>query len=674
VKLLKRFGNLDEVLRAARERDPEVPAKAADSLQKTEKQARFGRELVTLDAQAPVELSISGCRLDFRPGERLASMLSRFEFRSLLKDLGLSGTAAAIVAPLPLSSASAGGRISAKEFLKSASKSHQLALDAASHEAGLLESGGLVMALALPDGRCAFLEAEDFRLHRPALAKLLESPEIRKIGYDLKEALRRLQAAGLRLNGPLFDARIAGWCLEPARAKPDLQALVRETLGSELGDDADLSARASVLSSVCARQEEQLKEQGLRKVYEELELPLIEILAGMEEAGVALDVEYLKGLQAEFASALSRIKTEIDELAGLEVNLNSPKQIAQLLFEKRGLAPQRKTKTGASSTDEDTLKLLAAADPLPAKILSHRELSKLQSTYVEGLLAKVSPSTHRVHTHFNQTGTATGRLSSLDPNLQNIPVRTPLGQKIRRAFVAEKGCVLLSADYSQIELRILAHLSKDPALCAAFESGQDIHLRTAAEVFGVKESEVSKDLRRRAKAVNFGIVYGQTPHGLSRELGIGMGEAKSYIEKYFARYRGVETWIRATIDEARKQGGVRTIYGRVRHIPDIAAKNFAARSFAERAAVNAPIQGSAADIIKAAMVALHRGICAHAGGRARLVLQVHDELLFELPKGEVQAFAAWARGAMEAAVRLDVPVVVDVKAGADWRDMEILRA
>ena len=627
---------------------------------------------MTLDAKAPVDLSIAACRLDFKPGSALAAILRRLEFRNLLKELGLCEGEAPARAPSP-SPGGDGRRIAAKELLKSASKSPLVALEASSLEEGLLGSGGLALALALPEGPCALLEAEDIGLHRPALSKLLESAQLRKVGYDLKEALGRLRAAGLTLKGPLFDARIAGWCLEPARSKPDLQSLVRETLGLELGGEADIAARVSILPALCARQEALLQEQGLRRVYEELELPLIAILAAMEEAGVALDVDYLKELRAEFAAGLSRIKAEIDALAGVEVNLNSPKQIAQLLFEKRGLSPRRKTKTGASSTDEDTLKALAAADPLPAKILSHRELAKLQSTYVEGLLAKVSPSTHRVHTHFNQTGTATGRLSSLEPNLQNIPVRTALGQKIRRAFIAEEGCVLLSADYSQIELRILAHLSKDPALRAAFESGQDIHVRTASEVFGVKESEVTKDLRRRAKAVNFGIVYGQTPHGLSRELGISMGEAKSYIEKYFARYRGVEAWIRATIEEARRHGGVRTIYGRVRHMNDISAKNFAARSFAERAAVNAPIQGSAADIIKAAMVELQRGMSGHGGGKARLVLQVHDELLFELPKGSAHAFAAWARKTMEATVRLDVPVVVDVKAGTNWRDMEILR-
>ncbi|MBI5244746.1 MAG: DNA polymerase I [Elusimicrobia bacterium] len=668
-KLLKRFGTLEEILKAAAERHPDVPAKAAESLCKAEEQVRFGRELVTLDFKAPVELAVSDCRLDFRPSGKLAEMLGRLEFRSLLKELGLdapagaAGSAAPSILPAPK-------EVSPRELLKAAGKSNEVALAAAAREGGLLESGGLELALALEGGKAACFSPDDLRACRQALGKLLESPEIRKAAYDLKEAMRLLGAAGFRLAGPVFDARIAGWCLEPSRSKPDIRALAQETLGAGLPEDAGASVRAAVLPALSARLEGLLKEKGLRKVYEELELPLVEILAGMEEAGVALDVEYLGSLKGEFAGGIEALKKEIDELSGFEVNLNSPKQIGELLFSKLGLKPLKKTKGGAASTDEGSLSELAAKHPVPAKILSYRELAKLQSTYVEGLLAKVLPSTRRVHTHFNQTGTATGRLSSLEPNLQNIPVRTPMGQKIRRAFVAEKGCVLLSADYSQIELRVLAHLSKDPALRCAFASGQDIHLRTAAEVFGVEESAVTKEMRRRAKTVNFGIIYGQTPHGLSKELGIPMGEAKSAIERYFARYKGVEAWIRGTVEEARRERSVRTIFGRVRHIPDIAAKNFAVRSFAERAAVNAPIQGSAADIIKAAMIAIHRGLPSRTSGR--LVLQVHDELLFELPKGEVKAFAAWARGVMEAAVRLDVPVVVDVKAGPNWRDMEVL--
>jgi len=677
VKLLSRFGTLEAVLKAAREGHPDLTSKAAESLKSSEEKVRFGRELVTLDAKAPIPLGVADCRLDFKPGPALASAFERLEFRSLLRELGLGGERHS--APAPNLSGAGAARaenslraapkgIPAKELLKAAAKAPEVALEAALLEGGLL-GGGLHLALALPDGRTAEFKEEELSSNRAALAKLLLSPA-RKTAYDLKASMRALKEAGFELEGPFFDARIAGWCLDPSRSKPDLGALLRETLGAELPEGAGPSARAAVLPALAAGLSEQLEEQKLSKVYETLELPLVAILARMEETGIALDVEYLQALRGEFASALAAIKGEIDALSGLEVNLNSPKQIGELLFAKLGLKPSRKTKGGAPSTDEETLHELAAQHPVPAKLLAYREVSKLQSTYVEGLLAKVSPSTRRVHTHFNQTGTETGRLSSLDPNLQNIPVRTPLGQKIRRAFIAGKGQVLLSADYSQIELRILSHFCQDPALLEAFRSGVDVHTRTAAEVFGVAESAVTKEMRRRAKAVNFGILYGQTPHGLSRTLGIPMGEAKGIIEKYFARYRGVDAWIQGTLEEARKTLSVRTLFGRFRRIPGLAAKNFALRSFAERAAVNAPIQGTAADIIKAAMAALHPALLGKAGGKARILLQVHDELLFELPQEDVLEFGRWAKGVMEGVVKLEVPVVVDLKAGRSWQELE----
>ncbi|MFA6028644.1 MAG: DNA polymerase I [Elusimicrobiota bacterium] len=669
VKLLIRFGSLDAVIEAAKKGDPAIPAKAAASLRENEEKVRFGRELVTLDADAPVPLEVSSCRLDFRPRPELSGLLERFEFHSLRRELGVGAAVPAVPAKGAEPAPSALKIVPAKELLKAAAKAEVFGLEAAAAEGDLLDAGGCTLALALPDGRAAHFGTAELRTHRAALAELLSGAAL-KCAYDLKDAGRLLSSAGLELSGPVFDCRLAAWCLDPGRERLDLHALLGSRPGPQLEEKPSPEARAAALPALAAALRADLEAGGLLKVYEGLELPLIAILADMERAGIALDVEYLQGLREEFAEVLSGLQKETDALAGCETNLNSPKQIGELLYGKLGLKPFKKTKGGAASTDEESLQALAAEHPVPAKILAYREVAKLQSTYVEGLLSKVSPSTRRVHTHFEQTGTATGRLSSQDPNLQNIPVRTPLGQKIRRAFVAGKGRVLLSADYSQIELRVLAHLSGDPALRAAFSGGEDVHRRTAAEVFGVKEAEVTREMRRRAKAVNFGIIYGQTPHGLSRELGIPMAEAKDVIERYFARYKGVKTWIEKTLEEARREESVRTLFGRVRRLPQINERNFNVRSFTERAAVNTPIQGTAADLIKAAMIAVHAGLAKQAGGKARLLLQVHDELLFELPEGALEPFARWVKGEMEGAVRLEIPVLVDLKAGADWRDME----
>jgi DNA polymerase-1 len=330
------------------------------------------------------------------------------------------------------------------------------------------------------------------------------------------------------------------------------------------------------------------------------------------------------------------------------------------------------TAKGGRSTDEEALQILAKQHPIPAKVLDFRELAKLKSTYIDGLLARLDPKDFRVRTHFDQTGTATGRLSSLDPNLQNIPARSPAGQRIRRAFVAEPGCLLVSADYSQIDLRVLAHVSGDQTLSDSFRREEDIHTRTAGEVFHVPPDKVDKELRRRAKAINFGIVYGQTAFGLAAELGIPQGEAGRYIKDYLARYPGVASWVEKNLEAARREGLVRTPFGRVRHLPELHAKNTALRQFAERAARNTPIQGGSADIIKLAMIAADRGLPGR--WKARLLLQIHDELLFEVPRGQAAAFAAWAKQTREGAAKLDVPLVADVKAGENWQDMEAVKA
>ena len=404
-------------------------------------------------------------------------------------------------------------------------------------------------------------------------------------------------------------------------------------------------------------------------LYTSIELPLTQVLAIMELEGVRIDTAYLEAMGVELSGRIEELAQKLYEAAGEEFNLNSSKQLGVILFEKMGLPVIKKTKTGYS-TDAEVLDTLAEEHEFVKDILAYRQLSKLKSTYIEGILKLVRPETGKVHTTFNQTITATGRLSSTEPNLQNIPIKTEEGKRIRKAFVPSiPGNVLVAADYSQIELRILAHMSKDPVLVESFMNDEDIHRRTASEVFGVPMEEVTKEMRRNAKAVNFGIIYGQTDYGLSKELGISRAEAKAYIENYFARYSGVKAWIDQAIADARTSGISTTMMGRKRYIKDINSKNFNLRSFAERTAVNTPIQGSAADIIKRAMLKVQSRL-HHNKLKAQLLLQVHDELILEVPPQEIAGVIKILHECMEEAADLEVPLKIDVNVGFNWYDME----
>jgi DNA polymerase-1 len=413
---------------------------------------------------------------------------------------------------------------------------------------------------------------------------------------------------------------------------------------------------------------EALEEQGMLRLFEEVEMPLVPVLAEIERQGFLLDVSALEVLNKELQRELDRIMEHIALLAGGAFNINSPKQLASVLFEKLGLKPIRKTKTGYS-TDEDTLTQLAAQHDLPAHILNYRSLSKLKSTYVEALPSLVNPETGRLHTSLNQTVAATGRLSSADPNLQNIPVKGEYGLRIREAFVPPPGHLLLSADYSQIEPRILAHLSNDEKLITVFERGEDIHMATAVEIFNLAPDQITKEMRRAAKTVVFGILYGISPYGLSQNLGITQAEAKKSIDAYFDRYAGVKAFLDRTIAQARERGYTTTILGRRRPIPEITSTDPVQRGFGERMAVNSPIQGSAADLIKLAMISVHSRLRDDLP-RTKMILQVHDELVFETPEDEVEQAKQLVKSGMEAAgtqLGLSVPLKVDLGVGSNWR-------
>jgi DNA polymerase-1 len=427
---------------------------------------------------------------------------------------------------------------------------------------------------------------------------------------------------------------------------------------------------ADYLQRLAPALREQVKEQDLEKVYEEIDLPLAPVLAEMERVGVRVEPKELGKMSQAMDKEVRRLEKEIWEMAGVEFNVNSPPQLAEILFDKLNLQPNaRRGKAKARSTAADVLEELSARHPLPAKVIEFREVSKLKSTYVDALPKLIHPETGRLHTSFSQTGTATGRLSSSDPNLQNIPIRTELGRQIRAAFVAEKGKILLSADYSQIELRVMAHFSKDPVLVEAFRNGEDIHARTAQEVFGVGPLAQTAEHRRAAKAINFGIIYGLSPFGLAQQLGIEQKEASQFINAYFGRYRGVKEYLDNVLTETRKTGVAKTLFGRIRPMTEITSPQVQLRNFAERTALNSPLQGTAADLIKMAMINIDRRL-AEEKFEAKMILQVHDELLFEAPVKESSKLQELVKEEMEGVYKLAVPIVVEIGIGPNWRDLD----
>jgi DNA polymerase-1 len=532
-------------------------------------------------------------------------------------------------------------------------------------------------------GQAAYFLGEDGLAD---LRPVLEDPAVHVYVHDAKAAWLALRRTGVRLT-PRFDTMLAGYLLNPNRRSPALETLAQEYLAESLGhappgkkpkkgdlfeqpDPGETATRAASAASAIARLRpilaEKLAAAGMRDLFERVELPLTVVLGEMEANGFQVDTGVLARLSKELASQLDRILDEINRKAGMEFNVNSPKQLSEVLFEKLKLPPVKKTKTGYS-TDEEVLTQLALQHDLPAEILNYRSLSKMKSTYVDALPLLVRPETGRLHTSLNQTITATGRLSSSEPNLQNIPVKGEWGMRIREAFVAEPGSLLLSADYNQIEPRILAHLSQDPVLIGAFARGDDIHTATAVEIFNLPASQITKDMRRVAKTVNFGIIYGISPYGLSTQLGIPQQEAKKHIEAYFTKFQGVKAFLDRAIAEAKETGYVTTLLGRRRPIVELQSGDPTQRSMGERMAMNTPIQGTAADVIKLAMLAV-RGRLHAEGALAKMILQVHDELIFEVVEGEVERVRKIVVEEMERVLTLAVPLKVDVGVGRNWRE------
>jgi DNA polymerase-1 len=541
-----------------------------------------------------------------------------------------------------------------------------------------MESDLLGLALLVPEGEGGYIPLNRNRKEREqfleTLHPILEEKTIEKKGHDLKGAVVLFNRLGINLQGLAFDTMIAAYLINPGRSDYTLETLSLELLGKELVGDTPMErpeGEGAYLRSVQTLQlvqhlKSQLSAHGLESLFIEMEMPLIPVLARMEMNGFKLDVSFLEGMSKEFERQLQGLMERIYQLAGEEFNINSPKQLQEILFRKLNLTPIKKTKTGYS-TDEGVLIQLSLQHELPAEILNYRQLTKLKSTYVDALPRLVHPRTGRLHTSLNQTVAATGRLSSSDPNLQNIPIRTDVGRRIREAFIVEEGNLLLSADYNQIELRILAHMSGDERLVEAFRNGEDIHLRTAVEIFGLPSAVITSEMRRAAKTVNFGIIYGVSPYGLAAQLGVSQSEAKKYIDNYFVHYAGVKEFINRTIEEARKNGFVTTFFNRRRSVADLQSQEVATRGFGERIAINTPIQGSAADLIKLAMIRIDQKLRESALS-TMMILQIHDELLFEVPEQEMEQVKALVCEAMEGIYPLKVPLKVDLGTGRNWAE------
>jgi DNA polymerase-1 len=649
--LIARFGSLDAVLAHAAEVERKM---YRESLEQNRERILLSKRLATIDTSVPIEFSLDAVRAQSPDTAPLKQVYKELEFFSQVEQLGPEeDTRPRDYAALDTAEAVAA-------FLAAIPPDAPTAIAAAppADAADMFEAGAHpAAALAWQPGQARTVPASLIE----SLHAFLEDPAHPKIAHDAKQAMLALAAWGIEPRGFQHDVMLYAFLLSADPAGCSLEMLARRSLDRKL--DPALEHQADCALELAAPLAREVDERGFRWLYQNIDLPLARVLARMERRGIRIDPAELRRLSALMDTEVQRLTGEIHALAGKPFNINSPQQLGKVLFEDLHLPAPR----GKASTAADVLEGLAAEHEICHKVLDYRQLVKLKGTYADALPALINPRTGRLHTSFSQTGAATGRLSSSNPNLQNIPIRTELGRQIRAAFIPREGWQLLVADYSQIELRLLAHFSRCDVLIEAFRNGEDIHTRTAAEVFGVPPLMVTPELRRRAKAVNFGIVYGLSAFGLAAQLGIPRGEAQEYIDGYFARYPGVRKYIDETIAEVRRTGVTKTLFGRERPIPDMDSRNPNARGFAERTAVNTPLQGTAADLIKLAMIRIEDEI-ERRNLRAGMLLQVHDELLFEVPPEETEPLRRLVKTAMETVHPLDVPLIADLNQGPNWRD------
>jgi len=713
VKWLTEHGSLDEIVARA----DSFPGKVGEYLRENLEQIPLSKELVTL--KTDLELPVEPKRLLIADQDKVAlrEHYRRWGFRSWLPDVNGAGRAAPET-PAPAQEQETSAGLQDEQDVETTEEKYEtvltvehlerwvdklagaeiFAFDTETTSLDYMRAELVGLSFSVRPGEAAYVPvAHDYdgapkqisrRKVLEKLRPLLESDTPRVVGQNLKYDRNVLANYRIELNGIAHDSMLQSYVLDSVGTRHDMTSLARKYLDKTVTSYEDVAGKGAKQVSFNQVPVEQAAayaaedaditlrlhrtlwpklaaQPGLRELYTRIEMPLLDVIARMERNGVLVDKEMLKRQSDELKEQMQEVEQQAHRLAGQSFNIGSPKQIQEVLYEKMQLPVTAKTPTGQPSTAESVLQELAAEHELPALILRHREFSKLKSTYTDRLPGQVNPVSRRVHTSYHQAVAATGRLSSSDPNLQNIPIRTEEGRKIRRAFIASPGNVLLAADYSQIELRIMAHLSADAALLAAFAAGSDIHRATAAEVFGASMAEVSPEQRRAAKAINFGLIYGMSAFGLARQLGIDRGSARRYVEKYFERYPGVKEYMDATRIRARETGYVETVFKRRLYLPDIAARNAARRQYAERTAINAPMQGTAADIIKRAMIEIDKKLL-RSGKNIRMIMQVHDELVFEVAEAEVVEYAREIRNLMSGAAGLSVPLIVDIGTGANW--------
>lgn len=690
VKLIKEFGSVENLLKNV----SKVSSKSQQALLKEhEKLLRLSRELVTLDTETPLEISWPEMKVGAPDGPRLMEFLKRYDFRALQKEMTPSGEAS--------ESRTYKAVLKEKEFLELAERLQKLeafSFDTETTGTNPMQAELVGMSVAFEPLKAYYIPVSSPRHQGPGLASeyvvkhlkpVLENPKVKKFGQNIKYDWIVMKRLGVTIEGITFDTMIASYLANPLKLNHNLDDISLEYLGirktptteligtgkSEITMDqvplekiADYACEdADCVFRLVPLLGEKLEERGLAKLFEEVELPLSTVLGKMEMNGVNLDVKFLRKLSENAAEDLERLTREIHREAGEEFNINSTKQLAEVLFGRLKLPVIRRTKTGYS-TDVGVLEKLSETHELPRKLLEYREKSKLKATYLDALPTMIDPATKLIHTSFHQTTTATGRLSSSDPNLQNIPIKTETGRLIRKAFIPRppaKERAILSADYSQIELRVLAHLTGDKNLTKAFQEDLDIHKYTATLLYGTPEADVTREMRNVAKTINFSVLYGKSAFGLSQDLGISISEADGFIENYFKRYSTVKEYLEAQKETAGKQGYLTTILGRRSYFPDIHSKNVQMRHFSERAAVNAPIQGSAADLIKLAMIAV-QGRLESRKMQSLMIIQVHDELVFDAPGEELPHLEALVKKEMEGAYPLKVPLKVDLFTGSSW--------
>jgi DNA polymerase-1 len=685
VEIIKRFGTVEQAL----ERAAEVEKKTyRESLQNNRAAILFSKSMATIDTNVPVELDVESMRAGEPALDALRELFTELEFTSLLKELlpvvevtesnyGEATTAADVenlLKSMPAGSALAVAVDRAESLPETPEEEtepepQESMMLALSDEPSPVAPEPAVRraAISAAAGTATTVKLDGSEAGVRIFSALTGSATPKSI-HDYKSAIHALAPLGIELQGVRHDPMLYSYLLDPTYSSHRLPEVALRRFNLKLS--GDLAESADITGRLASALRAEVEQANLTGLYEEMDLPLVPVLARMEQAGVKIDTAALSQMSSELERESTFKAKGIYEIAGSEFNISSPRQLGDVLFNRLNLPkPVKYGKGRTISTAVDVLEALAEEHPIARKVLDYRQLTKLKSTYVDALPALITPATGRLHTTFGQTGTATGRLSSANPNLQNIPIRTELGRGIRAAFTAEPGHMLLTADYSQIELRLLAHFSRDPLLVEAYRRGDDIHTLTASQVFGVPPLMVTPDHRRQAKVVNFGIVYGLSAFGLSQQLGIEPAEAKQFIAAYFERYKGVRAFIDKTLEEARRDLKVRTLHGRVRPIPDINSKNANQRGFAERTAVNTPLQGTAADLIKVAMIRIDAAL-RDRGLKSRMTLQVHDELVFEVPESEVDTMQSLVREHMEKAHTLAVPLLVEMGVGPNWRDLE----